>query len=97
MFDALQQRLSGALDGLRGRGRLDPTAVDATLSDIRLALLEADVNLTVVRGIVVRLRERLVGADLAPGLDPRQHVIRAVDTELRAVLGGHAAAPRPPS
>ena len=88
MFDALQQRLSGALDGLRGRGRLDESAVDATLSDIRLALLEADVNLAVVRGIVERLRERLVGIDLAPGLDPRQHVIKAVDAELRAALGG---------
>ena len=92
MFDALQQRLSGALDGLRGRGRLDAAAVDATLSDIRLALLEADVNLTVVRGIVDRLRERLVGADVAPGLDPKQHVIRAVDAELRAALGGEHVA-----
>jgi signal recognition particle subunit SRP54 len=88
MFDALQERLSGALDGLRGRGRLDPAAVDAALSDIRLALLEADVNVDVVRGIVGRLRERLVGTDVAPGLDPRQHVVRAVDLELRAALGG---------
>jgi len=92
VFDALQQRLSGALDGLRGRGRLDASAVDATLSDIRLALLEADVNLAVARGIVERLRERLVGVDLAPGLDPRQHVIRAVDLELRAALGGEHVA-----
>jgi signal recognition particle subunit SRP54 len=92
VFDALQERLSGALDGLRGRGRLDAAAVDATLSDIRLALLEADVNLTVVRGIVDRLRDRLVGADLAPGLDPKQHVIRAVDLELRAALGGEHVA-----
>ena len=88
MFDALQQRLTGALDGLRGRGRLDAAAVDATLSDIRLALLEADVNVAVARGIVERLRDRLIGVDLAPGLDPRQHVIRAVDLELRAALGG---------
>ena len=92
MFDALQQRLSGALDGLRGRGRLDDAAVDATLSDIRLALLEADVSLVVVRGIIERLRVRLVGTELAPGLDPRQHVVRAVDTELRAALGGEHAA-----
>ena len=92
MFDALQERLSGALDGLRGRGRLDAGAVDAVLSDIRLALLEADVNLAVVRGVVERLRERLVGADVAPGLDPRQHVVRAVDAELRAALGGEHVA-----
>jgi len=92
VFDALQQRLSGALDGLRGRGRLDGSTVDATLSDIRLALLEADVNVAVARGIVDRLRERLVGVDLAPGLDPRQHVIRAVDLELRAALGGEHVA-----
>jgi signal recognition particle subunit SRP54 len=92
VFDALQERLSGALDGLRGRGRLDAGAVDAVLSDIRLALLEADVNLAVVRGVVERLRERLVGADVAPGLDPRQHVVRAVDAELRAALGGEHVA-----
>jgi signal recognition particle subunit SRP54 len=92
VFDALQERLSGALDGLRGRGRLDAAAVDATLSDIRLALLEADVNLGVARGIVDRLRERLVGVDLAPGLDPRQHVIKAVDAELRDALGGEHVA-----
>jgi len=88
VFDALQQRLTGALDGLKGRGRLDDAAVDAVLADIRLALLEADVNLAVVRGVVVRLREQLVGTQVAPGLDPRQHVIRAVDTELREALGG---------
>ena len=88
MFDALQARLSGALEGLKGRGRLDPAAVDSTLSDIRLALLEADVNVAVVRGIVDRLRAQLVGVTVAPGLDPRQHVVRAVDTELRAALGG---------
>jgi len=92
VFDALQQRLSGALDGLRGRGRLDADAVDATLGDIRLALLEADVNLAVARGIVDRLRDRLVGVDLAPGLDPRQHVVKAVDAELREALGGRHVA-----
>ena len=92
MFDALQQRLAGALDGLKGRGRLDDAAVDAVLADIRLALLEADVNLAVVRGVVARLREQLVGSQVAPGLDPRQHVIRAVDTELRTALGGEHVA-----
>jgi signal recognition particle subunit SRP54 len=88
MFDALSQRLEAALSGLRGRGRLDGAILETVLTDIRLALLEADVNLTVVRGIVERLRTTLSGSELAPGLDPRQHVIRAVDTELREALGG---------
>jgi signal recognition particle subunit SRP54 len=88
MFDALSQRLEAALSGLRGRGRLDAATLDTVLDDIRLALLEADVNLAVVRGIVERLRSALAGSELAPGLDPRQHVIKAVDAELRAALGG---------
>ena len=92
MFDALSQRLEAALSGLRGRGRLDASTLDTVLGDIRLALLEADVNLTVVRGIVDRLREGLSGSELAPGLDPRQHVIKAVDAELREALGGSSVA-----
>jgi signal recognition particle subunit SRP54 len=92
MFDALSQRLEAALSSLRGRGRLDPATLDVVLGDIRLALLEADVNFAVVGGIVERLRTGLSGSDLAPGLDPRQHVIKAVDAELRAALGGTSVA-----
>jgi signal recognition particle subunit SRP54 len=92
MFDALSRRLEGALSSLRGRGRLDAATLDVVLGDIRLALLEADVNLAVVRGIVERLRAGLTDRELAPGLDPRQQVIRAVDAELRAALGGTSVA-----
>lgn len=88
MFDALSARLEQALAPLRGRGRLDERAVDATLSDVRMALLEADVDVGVVRGLVGRLRDALVGVDLAPGLDPAQHVVKAVDAELTRALGG---------
>jgi signal recognition particle subunit SRP54 len=88
VFDALSARLEQALAPLRGRGRLDERAVDATLSDVRMALLEADVDVGVVRGLVGRLRDALVGVDLAPGLDPAQHVVKAVDAELTRALGG---------
>jgi signal recognition particle subunit SRP54 len=91
VFDALSARLEQALAPLRGRGRLDERAVDATLTDVRMALLEADVDVGVVRGLVARLREALVGSELAPGLDPAQHVVKVVDAELTRALGGPTA------
>jgi signal recognition particle subunit SRP54 len=90
VFDALSQRLDAALDRVRGRGRLDEKTVDATLKEIRLALLEADVNFKVVREIVDRLRETLVGEEVAKALNPSQQVIKAVDAELTRALGGSA-------
>ncbi len=90
MFDALSERLDSALSKLKGRGRLDEKTVDATLKEIRLALLEADVNFKVVRGFVERLRERLVGEDISKALNPSQQVIKAVNEELTAALGGEA-------
>jgi signal recognition particle subunit SRP54 len=90
VFDALSQRLDAALDRVRGRGRLDEKTVDATLKEIRLALLEADVNFKVVKGFVERLRETLVGEDVSKALNPSQQVIKAVDAELTRALGGEA-------
>ncbi|MFA9431299.1 signal recognition particle protein [Egicoccus sp. AB-alg2] len=90
MFDALSSKLESALDRVRGRGRLDAATVDATLKEIRLALLEADVNFKVVKGIVERLRERLVGEEVSKALNPAQQVVKAVSEELERALGGQS-------
>ncbi len=88
MFESLSDRFDGIFRKLRGKGRLSEADVDEVLREIRLALLEADVNFTVVRGIVSRLRERAVGAELHAALDPAQQVIDLVHQELIATLGG---------
>ncbi len=88
MFDALTDRFEGIFRGLRGRGRLGEAEVDEVLREIRLALLEADVNFKVVRGLVTRIRERCVGAELHEALNPAQQVVDIVHQELIATLGG---------
>jgi len=88
VFDALSERLESALSKVRGRGRLDEKTVDATLKEIRLALLEADVNFKVVREFVSNLREVLVGEEVSKALNPSQHVVKAVNAELTRALGG---------
>ena len=90
MFDALSDRLESALARVRGRGRLDEKTVDATLKEIRLALLEADVNFKVVRDIVARLREEMVGEEVSKALNPAQQVIKSVHDELVRAFGGDA-------
>ena len=101
MFDTLSDRFEGIFRRLRGRGRLGETDVDEVLREIRVALLEADVNLSVVRGIVTRIREQCVGADLSASLSPAQQVIKIVHQELVASLGGETLrltyASRPPT
>src|SRR5687768_12827571 len=88
MFDSLTDRFEGIFKGLRGRGRLNEAQVDEVLREIRLALLEADVNFKVVRNLVARIRERCVGADLHEALNPAQQVIDIVHQELIQTLGG---------
>ncbi len=88
MFDSLSDRFDGIFTRLRGRGRLTEADVDEVLREIRLALLEADVNIRVVRGLVSRIRERTVGIDLSQSLTPAQQVIKIVHEELIATLGG---------
>ena len=88
MFDSLSDRFDGIFTRLRSRGRLGEAEVDEVLREIRLALLEADVNFTVVRGIVERIRVACVGADLSKSLTPGQQVIKIVNQELTHVLGG---------
>src|SRR3954454_13908290 len=88
MFDALSDRFEGIFKRMRGKGRLSESDVDEVLREIRLALLEADVNFTVVRGLVARIRERAIGADLHAALDPAQQVVEIVHDELVQTLGG---------
>lgn len=88
MFESLSDRFDGIFRKLRGKGRLSEKDVDEVLREIRLALLEADVNFTVVRGLVDRIRQRAVGTELHAALDPAQQVIDIVHQELIGILGG---------
>ena len=101
MFDALSDRFDAIFKRLRGRGRLGETEVDEVLREIRLALLEADVNFKVVKGLIARIREECIGADLSASLSPAQQVIKIVHQELIASLGGETLkityASRPPT
>ncbi len=91
MFDTLTNRLGDAFTRLRGKGRLSEADVDAALREVRLALLEADVNVTVVKSFLARVRERSVGADVMKSLTPGQQVIKIVHEELIVTLGDEAA------
>ena len=88
MFESLSDRLTGALSGLRGKGRLTDADIDATTREIRLALLEADVSLPVVREFVARIKERAKGAEVSGALNPAQQVVKIVNDELIGILGG---------
>ncbi|RJO74906.1 signal recognition particle protein [Nocardia panacis] len=88
MFESLSDRLTGALKDLRGKGRLSPADIDATCREIRLALLEADVALPVVRGFITRIKERAKGSEVSAALNPAQQVVKIVNEELVGILGG---------
>ena len=87
MFDSLSDRLRKTLGDLTGRGRVNEADVDAAVREIRLALLEADVNFKVVRDFVGRVRERAVGAEILGSLTAGQQVVKIVNEELVALLG----------
>ena len=86
MFDTLSDRLRKTLAGLTGRGRVSEADVDVALREIRLSLLEADVNFKVVRDFVARVRERAVGADILESLTAGQQVVKIVNDELVDLL-----------
>src|SRR2546426_2328890 len=90
MFEALGDRLAAALKKITGRGVLRPEDVDAGLREVRLALLEADVNFKVVKEFVERVRARLAGVEISPGLTAPQTVVKAVNDELVELLGGNS-------
>ena len=87
MFDTLSDRLQGALGDLRGRGKLDEEAISRAMREIRLALLEADVNFEVVKDFVAQVRERALGQEVLKSLTPGQQVVKAVHEELTALMG----------
>src|SRR5699024_11339213 len=88
MFDTLQDRLQATFKNLRGKGRLSDADIDATAREIRVALLEADVALPVVKEFIASVKERARGAEVSQALNPAQQVIKIVNEELVGILGG---------
>src|ERR1700709_860195 len=101
MFDSLGEKLQATLTDVRNRGTLTEQDIDAAMREIRLALLEADVNFKVVRQFTVELKERCMGADVVGGLNPGQQIVKIVGEQLTALLGGASAglpfSPKPPT
>jgi signal recognition particle subunit SRP54 len=91
MLDSLSDRLQGILGDLRKRGTLDEEAISSAMREIRLALLEADVNLAVVRQFVAQVRERALGQDVLKSLTPGQQVVKIVHEELTELMGAGAS------
>src|SRR5687768_17882703 len=87
MFDGLQGKLQDVFRQLKGEGKVTPEALEAALRQIRLALLEADVHLRVVKPFVERVRERALGEEVLESLTPAQQVVKIVRDELAALLG----------
>src|SRR5581483_2648544 len=88
MFEALSDRLEGVFSKLRGKGKLSEADVDIALREVRLALLEADVNFKVVKDVQNRIREKTIGEHVMESLTPAQHVVKIVHDELGELLGG---------
>jgi signal recognition particle subunit SRP54 len=91
MFDTLQDKLEGTFRGLRAKGRLTEADIDAAMREIRLALLEADVNFKVVRTFVATVKERMVGEKVHEALQPVQQVVKIVNEELVSLMGTGAS------
>ena len=100
-FEGLSDKLSNAFKRLRSKGKLSQSDVKEAMREVRLALLEADVNYKVAKDFVAKVSERAVGAEVMESLTPAQHVIKFVNEELTALMGGEnvriASAPKPPT
>ena len=101
VFDALSDKLQSALGDLRGRGTLDEETISRAMREVRLALLEADVNFDVVKQFVAHVRERALGVDVQKSLTPGQQVVKIVHEELTELMGSGSSklafSPRPPT
>src|SRR3982750_4674095 len=101
MFDNLSDKLQRVFKNLRGEGRLTAENMDAALREIRVALLEADVNFKVVKQLIEAIKEKATGEEVLQALSPSQQVIKIVHEELIKILGSHESRPRfanqPPS
>ena len=93
MFEALSDKLSGVFDGLRARGSLNESDVTEALREVRVALLDADVALPVVRDFIAKVRERAVGAEVLDSVTPGQQVVKIVNDVMIEALGGEGAVP----
>ena len=91
MFDTLSERLRGVFDALRGQTRISEEVLEKTLREIRMALLEADVNVGVVRALLDGVRAKALGEEVLKSLSPGQQVVKIVRDELEALLGMGAA------
>lgn len=91
MFESLSDRLQGALSKLTGRGKLSEADVDEAMREVKLALLEADVNYKVVKDFIKVVKERAVGSEVMESLTPGQHVVKIVNEELTNMMGGEAS------
>jgi signal recognition particle subunit SRP54 len=87
VFDTLADRLDKVFTSLRGKGRLSEADIDATAREIRIALLEADVALPVVKLFIASVKERARGAEVSQALNPAQQVVKIVNEELVGILG----------
>src|SRR2546426_11709115 len=100
MLDSLSARLTAIFDRLGGQGRLSEENIQEALREVRVALLEADVNFKVVRGFIDRVKVKAVGQDVLKSLTPAQQAVKGVHDELVELLGGSghrlAPAPHPP-
>src|SRR5436305_3243904 len=101
MFDVLAEKLQATLAEVRARGTLTEDDINAAMREIRLALLEADVNFKVVKQFTTTIKERCEGVEVQRQLNPGQQVVKIVNDELTALMGGQAAgitfSPRPPT
>jgi signal recognition particle subunit SRP54 len=101
MFDTLSEKLQSALGDLKGRGTLDDETITRAMREVRLALLEADVNFDVVKQFVAQVRERALGVDVQKSLTPGQQVVKIVHEELTELMGSGSSqiafSPRPPT
>jgi signal recognition particle subunit SRP54 len=101
VFDALSEKLQATLSDVRGHGTLTEADIDKAMREIRLALLEADVNFKVVKSFTTTVKERCLGADVIGTLNPGQQVVKIVNEELAALMGGASMgvtfSPRPPT
>src|SRR5581483_2484206 len=101
MFDSLAEKLQATLSEVRGRGTLTEADITATMREIRLALLEADVNFKVVKSFTTAVKDRALGADIVGKLNPGQQVVKIVSDELTELMGGSSGelsfSPRPPT
>src|SRR4051794_14394137 len=101
MFESLSDKLQTVFRKLSGKGRVSEADVSEAMREVRMALLEADVNFRVVKDFVARVREKSIGVDVLESLSPAQHVVKIVNDELIALLGGEETqlqlSPTPPT